>query len=444
MGMDLQWVIALVKGVAVLTAVALVLRAPARALPIALVVATALLLLAGLLYSAAPSPLFGVDYRFFCSAGGDIWSGSNPYADESFKEHPFLNPPTALPLFALFAALPQSLGLALWTVGNAAACLALVPWSQHALRVQETGGNPRGQVAWALPPAALAGLSAALLISDASYLNLLLGQLSILAAVLLVAALAAQGRGRQICAGVCLALATIKVATVLPFLLLFLRKTDRWTWVAFGAAVLGLCLLSGPPSQLPTRTATLVERIQQLAAPGQVNDYSIEGPRHENILGFDHALYRLGLRDRRVISVVQYLTLLALGAWVACQVVVPGRLPRAAACSLVALHSVVFLYHRNYDAVILALPLVYSAGQARAARGAARWLFVACAAAILLVLYLDLAVLREVCSWSVAHGAWGRVVQAVVLPYGTYAVVIAMICLVWGARKGQAVTSGGR
>jgi hypothetical protein len=438
---DLQLTIHLVKGVAFLTALALVLRAPAKPLPIALVVAAALILLAGLLYGSAPSPYFGLDYRFFWRAGGDVWAGADPYADGQFDDHPFLNPPTALPLFALFASLPSSLGLTLWTVGNVLACLALVAWSQYALRVQEALGDPDGQVAWALSPAAIAGLTAALLISDATYLNLILGQLSILAAVLLVAALAAQGRGRPVWAGVCLGLATVKIATLLPFLLLFLRKADRWAWAAFAAAVLGLCLISGPPSQLPARAATLLERIRQLEAPGAVNDYSFDGPRHENILGFDHALYRLGLRDRRVIRVAQYLVLLVLGAWVARQVAFRGRLPRAAACSLVALYSVVFLYHRNYDAVILALPLAYSAGQARVASGTARWLFAACAVAILLVLYLDLALLREVFQWSQTRGVWGRLVQAVVLPYATWSVLIAMVCLVLGVRKVQAAAA---
>jgi hypothetical protein len=441
MGLDPHLVIYVIKAVAFLTALALVLRAPAKPLPIGLVSATVLLLLAGLLYGSASSPLFGLDYQFFCRAGGDLWAGSDPYADPQFGEHPFLNPPTALPLFALLDVVPLSPGLALWTIGNVVACLALVAWSQDTLRAQEALGHQGGRVAWALSPVAIAGLTAALLISDASYLNLLLGQLGILAGALLLAALAAQGRGRLVCAGVCLALATVKVATLLPFLLLFIRKADRWAWAAFAATVLGLCLLSGPPSQLPARTAMLLERIQQLAAPGAVNDYSFEGSRHENILGFDHALYRLGLRDRRVIRVAQYLLLLALGAWVARQVVFRGGLPRAAACSLVALYSVVFLYHRNYDAVILALPLAYSVGQARAASGAARWLFATCAVAILLVLYLDLALLREVFQWSLAQGAWGRVVQAVVLPYGTSAVVIAMICLVLGARQVQAATA---
>src|SRR5207249_3394308 len=103
----------------------------------------------------------------------------------------------------------------------------------------------------------------------------------------------------------------------------------------------------------------------------------------------DHALYRLGMRDRSAIRIVQYLLLGLLGAWVARQVLPVGQvanLPRGAACSLVALFSLIFLYHRLYDAVILVVPLVYCVGRCRIETGAARALFLACVIAVLLVL----------------------------------------------------------
>src|SRR6266566_2587174 len=107
----------------------------------------------------------------------------------------------------------------------------------------------------------------------------------------------------------------------------------------------------------------MVHRIEVLSEPGKVNDYSFQGARNESIIGFDHLFYRLGLRDRRLIRTLQYLAVAASGLWVAWQVVV-ARLPRGAACSLVALYSMVFLYHRDYDTLILALPLVYCAAGA--------------------------------------------------------------------------------
>src|SRR5436309_2532819 len=83
----------------------------------------------------------------------------------------------------------------------------------------------------------------------------------------------------------------------------------------------------------------LPRRIEEMGRPGQTNDYSFQGTENANIVGFDHALYRLGLRDRRLIRLLQGAAILAVGAWVARQVA-GGRLPRGAACSLVALYSI--------------------------------------------------------------------------------------------------------
>jgi hypothetical protein len=94
----------------------------------------------------------------------------------------------------------------------------------------------------------------------------------------------------------------------------------------------------------------------------------------------------------------------------------------------------VFFYHRSYDAVVLVLPLVYSTGQARTAQGGARHLFAGCAVAILLVLYLNVDLLEEVFRLSLVRPGWGWLLQATVLPSGTWLVVIAMVCLVTASR----------
>jgi hypothetical protein len=380
----------------------------------------------------------GFDYRIFWAVGRDVWGGRDPYSDEFFGEHPFLHPPSALPLFALFAVLPFDASVVVWTLLNAVAALLLVPFAYHAVKVQAELIPPASSerpVSWHLPGPTVVGLTAAFLLSDACLGTLYLGQLSLLTAALLIGALLAQGRGRAIGAGLCLAAATVKVGTMLPFLLLLARKRDLLTWAALAVAALGLTLATVSPAALPGRLVTITERIKQLEAPGVVNDYSFEGPRSENMLGFDHAFYRLGLRDRGVIRLCQYATLLLLGAWVAREVLLPGRLPRAAACSLVAFYATVFLYHRTYDAVLLGLPLAYSAAQAQAASGVARCLFTACVLSILMVLYTNIELLGKIQRLSLGWGAWGRLVQATVLPYPTWLIVIAMACLVAGSRK---------
>jgi Glycosyltransferase family 87 len=432
MALDLYYAMLLMKATAFLMAVALIFRArlkPIHVWVVALGTAAFVLTILYLLFSA-----LGFDYRIFWTIGRGLWSGKDPYAADYFV----IYPPTALPVFAALALLPFEWSFLVWTILNLLACMALVPFA-HSVLVSEDrlGGLPTGEseVRWRLPGLVMVGLSAALLIADAPLVTFYLGQFSIIEAVLLLTALGAQARGRPAWAGALLALATIKVATMLPFLLLFLRKTDRWAWLSLLGTTLGLCLLSGRLGDLQGDVVSLRERIKEVGAPGTVNDYSFEGTRHENIMGFEHAFYRIGLRDRGMIRLAQYAALLLLGAWVARQVVPERRLTRAAACSLVALYSAIFLYHRSYDAVILVLPLVYCAGQARVAQGRTRYLFAACAVSVLAVLHLNIDLLRAMTSLSFESGpVWGRVLQGVVLPYGTWLIVLAMVLLVKGTR----------
>ena len=135
---------------------------------------------------------------------------------------------------------------------------------------------------------------------------------------------------------------------MIPFLVLFLRRPDRLSWVVLLVLALGSCALTGRIIDLPARLATLAQRAGELSAPGKVNDYSYEGTRNESIISFEHLFYRLGMRDREWIRYAQVLALLAVGAWVAYLVIV-NDLPRPAAACLVSFFSLLFLYHRDYD-----------------------------------------------------------------------------------------------
>ena len=160
------------------------------------------------------------------------------------------------------------------------------------------------------------------------------------------------------------------------------------------------------------------------------------------MLGFEHAFYRLGLRNRAVIRILQLIAILVLGLWVMGQVVA-NRLPRAALCSLVALYSVVFFYHRIYDTVILTLPLVYCVGRARIEQGRSRRCFAASAISILLVLYPNTTGLKSLSEASLNWGVWGRLVQATLLTYATWLVMLAII-LLYVAELNRACSSSRR
>jgi len=282
-------------------------------------------------------------------------------------------------------------------------------------------------------------LAICLSFSEASLKGFYLGQLGVFTAVMLVLALVAQGRGRPIWAGVCLFLATVKFVTMIPFLVLFLRRPDRWTWAVLIILVVGSCALTGRIIELPARAATLSQRAEELAAPGTVNDYSYDGTRNEGIISFEHLFYRLGMRDREWIRYTQFLALAAVGAWVAYLVILKD-LPRPAAASLVSFFSLLFLYHRDYDTVILALPLAYCAGKVRVTTGPARWPYTACGLMAIAILYADSLFLRLLTQRSLGWETWGRLVQATVLPYATWLILLAMLLLALATRADGALT----
>ncbi|MGA2700043.1 MAG: glycosyltransferase family 87 protein [Isosphaeraceae bacterium] len=419
------------KDVALALGVLVLLRARVPTFWLKSLIAATLAILLIHLYAVFHQDLFGFDFQLFWKTGLDVWRGADPYAPARFAEHPFLNPPTALPLFALFAALPIRASLAFWTLLNIASSLGLIALARSALISQDRLGAAGGQVRAALeslPPVAIAGLAICLSFSEASLKGLYLGQLGLFTAVMLLLALVAQGRGRPIWAGVCLFLATVKFVTMIPFLLLFLRRADRLSWVVLLALVLGSCALTGRIADLPGRLATLAQRAGELSAPGKVNDYSYEGTRNESIISFEHLFYRLGMRDRVWIRYAQVFALLTVGAWVAYLVLLKD-LPRPAAACLVSLSSLLFIYHRDYDALILALPLVHCAGRLGEATGRARWAYAAIGVSTIGVLYMSSTFLRCLTGFTLQWGAWGRLVHAAVLPYATWLILLCMLIL---------------
>ena len=242
-------------------------------------------------------------------------------------------------------------------------------------------------------------------------------------------------------AGVMLALSTIKIGTMLPVLLLFLRRRDWLTWVVMVTVVLLLCLPVGSLTEFKNSSAQILARIDSYGSEGMVNDYSYKGPSHEMILGLDHALYRLGMRDRTSIRNGALLGLGLLGLWILRDLPGPRPLPRGAACSLVILYSVIFLYHRYYDLVILALPLVYTVSMSRVGTWERSFPWRISSAAILLALFFHQRLLLMIEHASFELGATGQLIQALILPYSTWLVLTAMLCVHVGGR-GSVDTEG--
>ena len=357
----------------------------------------------------------GGDLFVFWKAGVAVLEGANPYADPAM-----VNPPTALPLFALIASLPFDTSKFVWTTVNIGAALALIPLSQLALQVQTRRKFK------ALPKALLTLSIATVVLSLPMYWSIELGQVALLESVCLYTALYAQGKNWPILAGGALALATIKPQTMLPFLLLFLRKSDFRTWVSFIFIFLVLCLASSPLDAFPLRIQQALVNISNLAAPGALNDYSFEAEISHSIIGIDRALYCLGLRDRGVIRITQLVILGLLGGGLAVEIGRKG-LPRGGACALVTIYSCIFLYHRFPDVSILTLPLVYAWSRALFSEGRARSLFLATFIALLPIFFLHpqlVEVVVEAISSKVGGIKW--LLEALFLPYATWLALIAM------------------
>src|SRR5207245_2181250 len=106
----------------------------------------------------------GIDLKVFWKAGGAVWRGEDPYQDKAF-----LNPPTALPLDALFGLLPFAVLRLVWTLFSALGYLAIVALTQYTLL-----SLPDDQPCQA-PPAVLAVLTAAVVLSYTCRFGLVLG-----------------------------------------------------------------------------------------------------------------------------------------------------------------------------------------------------------------------------------------------------------------------------
>lgn len=368
------------------------------------------------------------DFKIFRAVGFDVWKGLDPYASDHFFLHPFLNPPTATPLFAAFAMLPLWWSSIVWAGLNLVAGIALVTLAKLCLITQGVYNDRLSR------RDEICVLTLALVLSSAAVEGFILGQLSLFTSTALLIALIAQGRGKPVWAGLWLGVATVKIGTMVPFLVLFLRKQDRPAWVSLCVVVIVLCLIGGPVSELPHRLQEYTHRIEQLGSEGHVNDYSDASRSTANLIGFDHALYNLGLSDRRSLRTAQFVTLGVLGALIFREVTRRPELSRGAACSLVALYSVLFLYHRSYDTTLLVIPLVYAIAVIPASHGWRRGLLVMSAIAILIVLNMPAESIRRLLAISPMWGFWGRIVRGIAFPLATWTTLFALISL-WLAER---------
>jgi hypothetical protein len=371
----------------------------------------------------ALEPPAGGDLHYFWISGRDILAGIDPY-----RHVTCVNPPTAFPLLALLALLPFPQMLVLWTAVTLAGTCALVVLSRRALASEAGEQDP-------LLAPALGVLTAAVALSVPSGMSVAYGQLSLLTAVVLLLAVWARNRGRPLQAGLWLAIGTAKVQTMLPFLLLFHRRRDLPAWGSLAVCSLGLALLGSPPAELFTRLQECLQNIATLASPGYLNNYPSEVCF--DVIGFNRALHFLGVHDRGLVQAGALVLVLALGAWVAWRCLGRRAWAAAPATALVALYASLFLYHRLYDMVLLALPLVYVFGRARAQRGVARGWYAGAALALFGVLYVRLETVKALSEAAMVPGADLGWKGALLVPCAVWLLLLTVVCLEGGERWAQ-------
>src|SRR5262249_10579517 len=139
------------------------------------------------------------------------------------------------------------------------------------------------------------------------------GQLVVWSTLLIYVALHARCKNRDVPVGLSLAAGSVKIATVLPFLMLLLGRKHGKALAAFGVAMLALCFCFYSPDQLPNLLTGHVENMRFARQAGEINDYTFSGLYHDDMLGLEHLLYCLGLRNAAEISLVQFSILLLMG-----------------------------------------------------------------------------------------------------------------------------------
>ncbi|MGO9599040.1 MAG: glycosyltransferase 87 family protein [Isosphaeraceae bacterium] len=381
------------------------------------------------LLSAYCSGHTGFDYAVFWNAGTAIRLGRNPYNSLSPGGFPFLNPPPFFPIAALISLVPFRVGEALWMVFNLIGSFALCFLARQII-AESSEADER------LDDRTVFAMACTVTFSFASYAGLRAGQLSVLTTLALLLAILAAHRSHAGVAGLCLAIASSKVATMLPFVILFLRRRSNYAVLAvFSLSALIMSVMYVKPFSLPSVLRDNLHAIVIHGEAGRINDYVLSsGPASFNMIGLDRLVDCLGIHDRSIAKSLQLIVIGLLGISLAFEILWRRRLSDAASCSLVACYAMLFLYHRFVDTLILCLPLVYAVGHCRSAPPR-RWPMVVAVAALLGAMQGSGDLLYGIYDATRASSLVGRVVQVVIVPIPIWLIIVAMSIIWSDARR---------
>jgi hypothetical protein len=362
------------------------------------------------------------DLEYFWNSGNLMREGKSPYEQPNT-----MNPPSAFPLYWLVSSFSFDEARFLWTMLLAIGAATLVVFARRILI--DAGDEETRKLEWPL----IGVLTAVVCLSRSNRFGIELGQLALPITLCLFWAFLARLHGKTTQAGVGLAIASIKTPTLLPSLILFLRKREWKTWLVMGGVGLALVLSMCAPWNIPPRCQECLHNIAGTRERGKLDDYEIINSRNNCMIGFNLLFNRLGVEDRGTIALLHNAAQLLLGLWVAWLAL--RKLDTPAAMSVVAIFSMLFMYHRIYDLLLLSLPLTYAFGKARAEKGLSRWLFVACAGCLLLSMNIREWIIAEPRARVLAvQDTTSTLLRAFVLPYLTWLMLASLVLLVLAER----------
>jgi hypothetical protein len=291
-----------------------------------------LLALGSLTYGVVTAPQGGFDLHLFQATAKRWVDGS--YTIGRGPAHMY--PPFAVPLFAALAFVPFNVLIVLWLALNiAAAWLTL----HFAIKLYGAEWGPRLGVY----------LSALLIVWAPFRVTLRLGQISLMVTALLLGALLARRKKRDILAGLLLGLSLCKYSLTLPFLLYFIFKRE-WRLVAVSLA-LPAVLAELFALRMGMSLVDVFSAYSNVMVERQVMGYSgFIGTTEIKML----FLSLTGGNETLTLVLTAAMIMTALIA----MAVVFKRTPNSegAHFALLALFALWSAYHRVYDSVICVMP----------------------------------------------------------------------------------------
>jgi len=214
--------------------------------------------------------------------------------------------------------------------------------------------------------------------------------------------------------------------SLIPFLLLFTRWRDRWTWLLLGAFLGALTVLgAGGPENVRDRFLSIQSAYQIASVPGRVLDQSPLNPASFSVISFDHLLTRVGI-DRESARTLNVVANVVIGLGVLVVVVRYRTTAADLCCAIVSVYAVTFSYHRTYDLPLVILAMMCIASRLREEAGRLRWLYWWALFALVLALNVPVGVLADLQAVSASR----PILAAFVLPLPMYLLLSVLATLV--------------